>query len=114
MPRPDPQDFLPLRPVELQVLAGLSRGPRHGYALLQEARDRGEGGAVPGLATLYRALLRLEGEALIERASDPAAEEDERRRTYVLTLQGRAVLDAEVERLTALLDVARSPAGGGS
>jgi len=114
MARSDPQDFLPLRPVELQVLAGLSHGARHGYALLQEARDRSEGGAVPGLATLYRALLRLEGEALIERAAEAAQEEDERRRTYVLTVQGRAVLDAEVNRLSALLDVARSTVGGGS
>ncbi|HSR40854.1 MAG TPA: PadR family transcriptional regulator [Longimicrobiales bacterium] len=101
------ESFLPLRPVEFQVVAILATGPRHGYAILQEAEDRGEGRAVPGLATLYRGLRRLEGEGLIERC-DPGDDEDERRRTYALTALGRRVAAAEARRLSGLVDLTRT------
>ena len=44
--------FLPLRAVEFQIVLRLSEGDKHGYAIIQDARDRGGGAAVPGLATL--------------------------------------------------------------
>jgi DNA-binding PadR family transcriptional regulator len=98
-PKPsDPTNYLPLRAVEFQIALTLSRGARHGYAIIQDAEDRGEGRAVPGLATLYRALRRMEGQGLIERAPvDDAV--DERRRPYRLTALGRAVAEAEAHRL---------------
>ena len=33
---PNPRQFLPLKPVELQLLLSLAEGERHGYALVQE------------------------------------------------------------------------------
>jgi DNA-binding PadR family transcriptional regulator len=102
------EQHLPLRPVEFQVLVSLSQGDRHGYAILQEVEDRGERGAVPGLATLYRAILRLEKEALIARvengSTDPA---DERRRVYALTPMGKMVVEAEARRLAPLVDLVK-------
>ena len=95
----NPEQHLPLRPVEFQVLVSLSQGDRHGYAILQEVENRGERGAVPGLATLYRAILRLEKEALITRLENGSSEPvDERRRVYSLTPLGRAVVGAEARR----------------
>jgi len=107
----NPDRFLPLRPVEFQILASLSRTPRHGYAILQGIEARGEGKAVPGLATLYRAILRLERDGLITRAKeDTGAPEDESRRTYALTPLGGNVVAAEASRLADLVDLVRDGA----
>lgn len=104
----DPEQHLPLRPVEFQILASLSQGERHGYAILQEVEARGEGSAVPGLATLYRAVLRLEKEALIERVKeDDPRPQDERRRVYKLTPLGRQVVAAEARRLATWVALVR-------
>lgn len=104
----DPDRFLPLRAVEFQILASLSQGPRHGYAILQDAEAWGEGRAVPGLATLYRAILRLEQGGLITRAKEAAgASDDDSRRTYTLTPLGGRVVAAEASRLADLVDLVR-------
>jgi len=108
----NPDRLLPLRPVEFQILAGLSGGPRHGYAILQGIEARGEGGAVPGLATLYRAILRLEGDGLIVRAdAEIGSLDDDSRRIYTLTPLGRKVVAAEASRLAELVDLVRESTG---
>lgn len=104
--RLDPSTFLPLRAVEFQIVLSLSEGDKHGYAIIQDARDRGEGAAVPGLATLYRALRRLESEGLVERTGGQDLAE-ERRRTLRLTLLGRRVAQAEARRLSRMIRAAR-------
>lgn len=105
------ETHLPLRPVEFQILVSLGREPRHGYGILQETRGRGAGAAVPGLATLYRALRRLEERGLVEEAPAPEArQEDERRQVYGLTPLGRRVAAAEVRRLELLVSEARGAA----
>ena len=104
----NPERHLPLRPVEFQVLVSLSQGDRHGYAILQEVENRGEQGAVPGLATLYRAIVRLEKDALIARVENGSADPaDERRRMYGLTPLGRNVVDAEARRLAPMVDLVK-------
>ena len=104
-----PQEHLPLRPVEFQILLSLGLGPRHGYRIIQDAEERGEGHAVPGLATLYRALRRLEAETLIARATEQPVE-DERRRPYRLTELGTEVARLEAQRLAAQLRSAEDAA----
>jgi len=110
-----PEDFVPLRPVEFQVLLSLSHGPRHGYRIIQDAEERGEGAAVPGLATLYRALRRLETSGLIQQWEDHTAD-DERRRPYALSELGREVAQLEARRLASQLRSAEEAAllGGGA
>ncbi len=115
MRRPDDvvDGFLPLRPVEFQILLSLSSRELHGYAIIRDAELRGEGSAVPGLATLYRALRRLKKSALIEEAGDAdagshdAGVDGSRRRVFCLTETGRAVARAEAQRLEKLLRAAR-------
>lgn len=115
----EPDDFLPLRPVELQILVSLRVRDLHGYAILQEAEARGEGSAVPGLVTLYRALQRMERRGLVERAEDddvPGSADADRRRTYRITALGRRVLRAEALRLDLLVRTALEgdgPSGAG-
>ncbi len=100
----DVERYIPLRPVEFQIVVSLGRGPRHGYRILQDAEAR-SAGSVPGLATLYRALRRLTGQGLTREVPAPANAEadDERRRYFDLTPLGRAVARAEAARLRALL-----------
>ena len=137
---PQPDELLPLRPVEFQVLVSLSRGERHGWAIIKDAEERGEGSAVPGLATLYRALKRMAASGLIEECrrrgdetvggggepygdtgvageagtragSRRAGDGEERRRRYFrMTAFGRRVAEAEARRLSRLVRVAEETA----
>jgi PadR family transcriptional regulator PadR len=77
--------------LELVVLASLRDGPRHGYAIIKELRER-SGGELDVLeGTLYPALHRLEGAGLI--ASSWATAVGRRRRVYELTGKGTTALD---------------------
>ncbi len=100
----NPADHLPLRAVEFQILARLFQGENHGYAILQGLKKSRAGMKVPGLATLYRAIARLEKQSLIARADGATSgPEDDRRRIYSLTPLGRAVASAEARRLAPLV-----------
>jgi DNA-binding PadR family transcriptional regulator len=95
--------FLPLRPVEFDVLLSLAAGERHGYGIIQDAEARGQS-SVPDVGTLYRALRRMEDQGLIgaaERRQAPDAG-DERRNYYRVTPLGLRVAQAEARRLAAL------------
>ena len=106
---------LPLRPGPLAVLASLAGGPAPGIAMLEHAERMGAGSAVLGPGTLYRLLRELSGDGLIERTAAPAHADgagDDRRQYYALTQLGRAVLEAEAERLRrTLADAGLLPAG---
>jgi DNA-binding PadR family transcriptional regulator len=95
--------FLPLRPVEFDVLLSLSAGERHGYGIIQDAEARGLG-SVPDVGTLYRALRRMQDQGLIAPAERRPAEDagDERRLYYRCTPLGARVARAEARRLAAL------------
>lgn len=97
-----PDDFLPLRSVELHVLLGIADQPRHGYAILQAADARTDGRPGFEIPTLYRALRRMRDQGLIRAARAPA-NNDPRSEFWAVTALGRRVLDAELKRLEALL-----------
>jgi DNA-binding PadR family transcriptional regulator len=108
-PRPPAEAFLPLRPVEFDVLLALLDEERHGYGILLEVARRSGEQLEPG--TLYRALRRMVKAGLVAHASAPSGEtDDERRRYYRLTELGRRVAAAEAERMADLVRAAR--AGG--
>lgn len=103
--------FLPLRPVEFDVLLSLATGERHGYGIIQDAEARGLT-SPPDVGTLYRALRRMQEQELIspaERREAPDAGE-ERRHYYRVTPLGLRVARAEARRLAAL---ARAAAASG-
>lgn len=118
---PDPRRFLPLRPIEFEILLVLVGGDAHGYAIIKETQKRWPAGGPVETGTLYRALRRLT-EAGMVAPSDrrPAPEvDDERRRYFTITPFGRAVAAAEARRLESQVNVARarellSGAGGGA
>lgn len=101
------ESLLPLRPVEFHILLSLAGGERHGYGIMQDAKERGE--AVPDVGTLYRALARMVDQGLIEAGDlrpDPEAGE-ERRNYYRITEAGLKVAKTEARRLQALTRAAR-------
>jgi len=109
----DPRDFLPLTPAVFHILLALSEGDKHGYAVIVDVRERTAGEVKLGTGTLYTAIKRLLERGLIEDADAPADEVDdgeERRRYYTLTEVGRAVVQAEAERLERLVGIARERA----
>ena len=102
---PDPRNFLPLRPVDLQLLLALSEEERHGYGLVQEIAERTDGLVKLDAGNLYRVIKRLADDGLVA-ASDHREAPDlrnERRRYYRLSALGARVLAAELHRLRALL-----------
>ena len=80
--------------LELVVLAALRGGPRHGYAIIKELRERSGGEFDVLEGTLYPALRRLEQAGLVQ--SRWSTEAGRRRRVYELTGRGtKAVAEQE-------------------
>jgi DNA-binding PadR family transcriptional regulator len=88
------------------VLVALAQGKRHGYAIIKdvEALTGGEVVLLPG--TLYRLINQLSRDKWIVEVPG-AANDDPRRRYYHLTATGRKALSLEVERLEAMVKIAR-------
>jgi DNA-binding PadR family transcriptional regulator len=105
-----PETFLPLRPVEFEILLVLAGGDHHGYAIIQQTEERTEGRLRLETGTLYRALRRLTSERLVMQSSKrPAPDlDDERRRYFSITPLGRKVAAAEARRMASLVDAARA------
>ena len=108
--RCDPDEYLPLTSPMFQILLALADGDKHGYAILKEVQRRTEGKVRLGAGTLYGLIKRFVDEGIIiecDERPDPALD-DERRRYYRLSGDGRALALAEMERLAHTLDQARA------
>jgi DNA-binding PadR family transcriptional regulator len=95
----------------LAILLALSDGPKHGYAIMADARA--VTGERLGPGTLYATLSRLEARGLIE-----ALPAEDRRRPYRLTGAGAGLLRERLEGLGGIVraGLARlaGPEGGSS
>jgi DNA-binding PadR family transcriptional regulator len=109
MTEADLQAFIPLKTQWFHIMLTLASGEQHGYGIMQEVLDRTTGKVRLWPATLYGSLKRLIEANLIEESTErPAPElDDARRRYYRLTALGRAVLDAECDRLQELVRTIR-------
>lgn len=77
--------------VELLVLALLrTRGPLHGYGIVQELDELGE--LIAGVSTVYPVLKRLEADGLLA-ASWGSGDEAGRRKNYAITEAGETFLE---------------------
>jgi DNA-binding PadR family transcriptional regulator len=92
------------------VLVALADGDKHGYAIGKEIATRTDGQVQLGAATLYTVIKRLlENGFIDEEAERPDPElDDERRRYYRLTMQGRRAAESEALRLEATAKQARA------
>jgi DNA-binding PadR family transcriptional regulator len=102
----DARAYLPLKPVDLELLIALADEERHGYGLVQTIAARTGGLLTLDPGNLYRVIKRLLADGLVADAGQRnAADADgERRRFYRLTPLGGRVLAAELERLRALVN----------
>ncbi len=80
------------------ILASLSEGPKHGYAMMQDIQAFAGVSLEPG--TLYGALARLERRGWIK--SEPA---EDRRRPYSLSGEGAAAAREQLLRLERIATV---------
>lgn len=98
-----------LTPAAFQTLLALADEDRHGYGVMLEVEriTRGAVRLAPG--TLYRSIKQLLDVGLIEESAtrpDPALD-DERRRYYRITSDGRRAATAEARRLETLVEASR-------
>ena len=84
---------LPLTEATFYILVALME-PQHGYAVMQDVEVMSDGTVKLGPGTLYGALTNLERLKMIRKVG-----EADRRKIYVITDFGQAVLDRQVERL---------------
>ena len=105
--RQSPDSFLPLTHLAYHLLLLLSEAPAHGYALVQQVRERSRGMIDPGTGSFYSVVRSLSDDKLIREVDAPSADADMRRRYYTVTPLGSAVLAAEARRLEALLSATR-------
>jgi DNA-binding PadR family transcriptional regulator len=106
----NPDPYGPLTPAMFHVLLALAGDDLHGYAILKEVELRTGGKVRLSTGTLYGIIKRLLNDGLIsELRSRPAdSDDDERRRYYRLTPQGRQVAAEEAARMDEVLSIARS------
>jgi DNA-binding PadR family transcriptional regulator len=108
--RLQPEEFLPLSPLEFRILLALRDGCRHGYAIVKDVEARAGDRKTIYPANLYRRIRNLLAAGLIAEAAAPKGSEpdDDRHRKYFrLTPLGLDVAQAEAERLEDLLSEAR-------
>ncbi|MGA8669474.1 MAG: helix-turn-helix transcriptional regulator [Terracidiphilus sp.] len=99
-----------LTPAVFHILLALADQDRHGYGIMLEVAERTNQQVRMGPGTLYGTLKRLLDGGLIEECGERVDPDlnDERRRYYRMTRQGRRAVAAEAERLQALVRVARA------
>ena len=96
----------PLSEPVLLILTALAAGPQHGYLLMREIERLSDGRVRLSTGTMYGALRRL-----LEAGWIAAVDLDDSSRDkqgYRLTAEGRRQLQAESERLQALVRLARA------
>jgi len=77
--------------VRLAILSLLAEGPKHGYQLMKEMKDRSGGVYSASAGSVYPTLQQLEDEGLIQ------AVQESGKRVYSLTRAGRKELDKDPE-----------------
>jgi PadR family transcriptional regulator PadR len=82
------------------ILAALQDEPLHGYAIITRAGQLSGGRVRLATGTLYSALDRLAGEAMVETVREEVVN-GRARRYYTLTSAGRAALLAEAAVMAA-------------
>ena len=104
--RPNTDENSTLTPLMFQILLSLSRGERHGYAVLQEIEDRSKGGFPIGAGTMYRAIRQLVDAGLIAEGK-PKPDVHRQRRYYKITPAGRRRASTEARFFHGMVAWAR-------
>jgi DNA-binding PadR family transcriptional regulator len=97
-----------LSPQAFQILLSLAGGAElHGYAVIQDIRDRTSGEMVLTASTLYAAIKRMLDAGLIAEVDDPGESGGAPRRCYRITRTGIATARHEAQGLARTVAMAR-------
>lgn len=103
--RKDIAKYLPLSESTAYILLALAE-PLHGYGIMQKVARISEGTVKLGPGTLYGAFTALESEGLIVKVG-----EADRRKTYVLTDEGKQLLKEHIRRSALLVENGKTTQG---
>lgn len=95
-----------MAPAVFQILIALADRPLHGYGIMLDIAERSDGKVKLSPGTLYGSIKQMVEEGLIEETTGRPTD-DERRRYYRLTREGREAARQEMSRMSALLNHAR-------
>ncbi len=96
-----------MAPAVFHILIALADQPLHGYGIMLDIAERSAGKVKLSPGTLYGSIKQMLEDGLIEESAGRASEDDERRRYYRLTRDGREAARQEMARMSALLNHAR-------
>ena len=99
------ESYLPMSEQSFLVLLCLVE-PKHGYGIMQQVFEQTNGRVNLSPSTVYTVLYKMEQDGLIETVS-----EIDRRKVYSITAIGKNILTAETDRLSQLLDFAKTTLG---
>jgi DNA-binding PadR family transcriptional regulator len=105
-----PKPLLPERPMApavFQILIALADQPLHGYGIMLDIAERSDGRVKLSPGTLYGSIKQMLDDGFIEEVASKSSVDDERRRYYRLTQEGREAARQEMARMSALLGHAR-------
>lgn len=93
----DKNQSTPLTEAVYYILLSVTT-PLHGYGIIQNVKELSKGRLVLAAGTLYGAINNLLAKGWIATAG-----EDERKKEYIITESGQAVLEKELGRLEELV-----------
>ncbi|MBQ8604339.1 MAG: PadR family transcriptional regulator [Oscillospiraceae bacterium] len=93
------KNYTPLTEAVYYILLSVTE-PMHGYGIIQNVKEKSSGRLVLAAGTLYGAITNLLAKGWIETINEDAAS---RKKDYIITSDGLAVLKAELERLEELV-----------
>lgn len=96
-----------MAPAVFHILIALADQPLHGYGIMLDIAERSGGKLKLSPGTLYGSIKQMLEDGWIEEVSVRHATDDERRRYYRLTREGREAARQEMARMSALLNHAR-------
>ncbi len=76
--------------------------PKHGYAIMQFIENETNSRLILGAGTLYGAINTLLAKKWIE----PIGDDNERKKEYIITEQGKKIAEQELERISELIKTA--------
>ena len=91
---------LPLTETTYYVLLALLQ-PAHGYVIMQKVEELSEGQVKMAAGTMYGAIENL----LKQKWIQPVKSEDDRRKVYVITVQGKEILKMDYLRMKHMLTI---------
>ncbi|WP_238651882.1 PadR family transcriptional regulator [Paenibacillus piscarius] len=95
------EKHLPLTETVFYILLALIE-PAHGYLIMQKIEELSGGQVRMAAGTLYGAIENLVNLGFIE----PTASDDRRRKVYIITEQGKRILQLDVERMNHMMSAA--------